>query len=216
VNEIGTAPITPSSQGKRPLVVGLTGGIGSGKSTVAEGFSALGVTVIDADRIAHELVEPGKPALDEIIACFGNGCLSADGRLDRTCLRRRVFTDPEQRYRLEAILHPKIRQKIIQLINETQTPYCVVVIPLLLETRQTDLVDRILVVDASEATQITRVAARDGLSQTEITAIMTTQADRASRLAAATDVIHNDADRATLTRRIQALHTQYLELSMAS
>ncbi|MGB5339847.1 MAG: dephospho-CoA kinase [Gammaproteobacteria bacterium] len=212
----GTAPDTPASRAERPLVIGLTGGIGSGKSTVAEGFQALGVAVIDADRIAHALVEPGQPALDAIVASFGRDCLTADGHLDRTRMRRRVFTDAAQRQRLEAILHPIIRSKIRDLIREVETAYCIVVIPLLLETGQTDLVDRILVVDVPEAVQIARVAARDGLSQAEISAIMATQADRASRLAAATDVISNDADRATLTRRIQALHAHFLELAGAA
>ena len=200
--------------GKRPLVVGLTGGIGSGKSTVAKGFADLGVPVIDADRIAHDLVEPGQPALAEVIRTFGVGCLAADGRLDRAHLRRQVFTDVQQRHRLEAILHPLIRSNIIRLVNETESAYCVVVIPLLLETGQTDLVDRILVVDAPVTMQIARVSARDGLSSAEITAIMATQADRSTRLAAATDVICNDADRAALADRIEELHAQYMEISL--
>jgi dephospho-CoA kinase len=187
-----------------PLVVGLTGGIGSGKTTVADGFSALGIPVIDADQIAHELVEPGQPALDKIIAAFGVDCLTADGHLDRQSIREIVFKDELQRHRLEAILHPEIRQQIRSLIASIRTPYCIVVIPLLLETGQQDLVQRILVVDTPEEKQISRVAVRDK---------MNSQLDRDTRLAAADDVIINDNGLESLPGKIAALHTRYLELS---
>jgi dephospho-CoA kinase len=197
----------------QPLVVGLTGGIGSGKTTVANGFGKLGVPLIDADLIARELVEPGQPALEEIRAVFGPGCLTADGRLDRTRIQRRIFADETLRLRLEAILHPEIRKRIKALIADIQTAYCIVVIPLLLETGQDDLVDRILVIDAPEEEQIKRVAARDKLSHNAIISIMHTQADRETRLASADDVIVNDSDLKTLTSKIQSLHHRYLDLS---
>jgi dephospho-CoA kinase len=199
--------------GKHTLVVGLTGGIGSGKTTVAEGFSALGVPVIDADQLAHALVEPGQPALDEIIAVFGNACIAPDGQLKRDHIRQRIYSDNSLKSRLEAILHPKIRQRIKTLLAKIKTPYCIVAIPLLLETQQTDLVDRILVIDAPEKEQLERVAARDGLSDNTIMAIMQSQTDRNTRLAAADDIIMNDSDLESLTDRILELHTHYMEIA---
>ena len=133
-------PSPPGGDKHRPLIVGLTGGIGSGKSTVADLFQQLGIPVIDADVIAHTLVEPGQPALVEIIEAFGANTVDASGVLDRARLRKLVFSDPGQKHRLEAILHPKIRREIITLTTNTQAPYCIVVIPLLLETDQRDLV----------------------------------------------------------------------------
>ena len=193
--------------------MGLTGGIGSGKTTVANGFSSLGVPVIDADQLARELVEPGQKALAEIISTFGAKTVTADGRLDRDYMRQRIFSDPAQKSRLEAILHPKIRQRIRALLSDIRTPYCIVVIPLLLETRQTDLVDRILVIDSPEKEQLIRVAARDGLSDNAIMAIMESQADRNTRLAAADDIIVNDRDISELTGRIKELHRHYMGIT---
>jgi dephospho-CoA kinase len=213
VSAPGTASPASSGPGKRPLVVGLTGGIGSGKSTVAEGFAALGVPVIDADQLARELVEPGQPALEEIIAVFGVNCTDGDGKLDRDYMRRQIFADATHKRQLEAILHPKIRQRIMSLLAAIDTPYCIVVIPLLLETGQTDLVDRILVIDTPEKEQLKRVAARDGLTHNAVMAIMATQSDRSTRLNAADDVIINDTDLDSLTGRIQELHQLYMELS---
>ncbi len=197
----------------QPLVVGLTGGIGSGKTTVANGFAELGVPLIDADLIARELVEPGQAALDEIRTVFGPGCLTAEGRLDRAHIQQRIFNDKTLRLRLEAILHPVIRKRIKALITDVRTAYCIVVIPLLLETGQNDLVDRILVIDAPEEEQIKRVAARDKLSHNAIIKIMHTQADRETRLANADDIIVNNSGLETLTSQIQTLHRRYLELS---
>ena len=212
-----TAPATEPPQsgkhGARPLVVGLTGGIGSGKSTVANLFAELGVPVIDADRLARELVTPGQPAFDEIIAQFGSDCLRADGTLDRAWLRQRIFSDPHGKRQLEAILHPKIRQRMQELIAEIRAPYCIVVIPLLLETRQTDLVDRIVVVDLPEKEQLKRVAERDSLPHHVILDIMSTQADRETRLAAADDIIDNVNGPASLGKRIQELHMQFMEIT---
>ncbi|HDN69437.1 MAG TPA: dephospho-CoA kinase [Gammaproteobacteria bacterium] len=195
------------------MVVGLTGGIGSGKTTVANGFSKLGVPVIDADQLAHELVEPGQIALDEIISTFGPEALTTDGRLDRNYMRQQIFSDPVRKSRLEAILHPKIRQHIRALLSDIRAPYCILVIPLLLETRQTDLVDRILVIDSPEKEQLIRVAARDRLSDNDIMAIMASQADRNTRLAAADDIIVNDQDITALTCHIQELHKHYMGIT---
>lgn len=191
----------------------MTGGIGSGKTTVANGFKTLGVPVIDADQLARELVAPGQPALAEIIAVFGKDCISRDGQLNRAYIRQEIYSDAGLKYRLEAILHPKIRQRIRTLLADIHEPYCIVVIPLLLETQQTDLVDRILVVDTPEKEQLARVAARDSLSHNTIMAIMQTQADRGTRLQAADDIIVNNSDLASLTERILELHTQYMDIS---
>ena len=195
------------------LVVGLTGGIGSGKTTVANGFSALGVPVIDTDQLARELVEPGQPALDEIITVFGKNCVTPDGQLKRACIRQQIYSDAALKSQLEDILHPKIRQRIKTLLADLREAYCIVVIPLLLETHQTDLVDRILVVDTPEKEQLTRVAARDSLSDNTVMAIMQSQADRNTRLQAADDIIVNDRDLESLTERILELHTYYMEIA---
>jgi len=195
------------------LVVGLTGGIGSGKTTVANGFSALGIPVIDTDQLARELVEPGQPALDEIIAVFGKDCLTRDGQLNRASIRQRIYSDAGLKSQLEAILHPKIRRRIKTLLASLREAYCIVVIPLLLETHQTDLVDRILVIDTPEKEQLTRVAARDGLSDNTVMAIMQSQTDRNTRLQSADDVIVNDRDLESLTERILELHTYYMEIA---
>jgi len=195
------------------LVIGLTGGIGSGKSTVADCFARLGVPIIDADAIARELVEPGMPALRQIAVEFGVDALTTAGHLDRARLRRLVFADAGRRKRLEAILHPLIRREMQRCIKELDAPYCILVIPLLLETGQADLVQRILVVDAPEALRRRRVRARDTLTDAEITAIMDTQLAANQRCAAADDIIVNDADLAGLEEQVEKLHRHYLELA---
>jgi len=203
----------PAICDRKTLVVGLTGGIGSGKTTVANGFHALGIPVIDADQLARELVEPGQSALQEIISTFGTEAITAEGRLDRTYMRQRIFADPVRKSQLEAILHPRIRHRIRALLADIRAPYCIVVIPLLLETGQTDLVDRILVVDSPEKEQLTRVAARDGLSDNAIMAIIGLQADRNTRLAAADDIIANDRGMSELDGQIQKLHSRYMDIT---
>lgn len=194
-------------------MIGLTGGIGSGKSTVAGYFADLGINIVDADQLAHALVEPGKPAFDSVVATFGNACLSADGTLDRAWLRHRIHTNPEDKHKLEDILHPAIRARMTDLLNKSESPYTIAVIPLLLETGQTGLVDRILVVDVSEARQRTRVASRDGLPDDEITSIMKSQTDRSTRLSSADDVISNEQDLDSLHAQVETLHRHYLELA---
>jgi dephospho-CoA kinase len=195
------------------LKVGLTGGIGSGKSTVADLFSGLGVPVIDTDRLAREVVEPGQPGLVGIVEAFGGGMLRADGRLDRAALREYVFEEPERRRRLEAILHPLIRREMLARVDELDAPYCILVIPLLVESGQTGVVDRVLVVDTSEENQRQRVRRRDGLSEARIDSIMAAQVSRTQRLAHADDVIGNDDGLAPLRRQVERLHRLYLELA---
>lgn len=203
------------------LIIGLTGGIGSGKSTVSHHFESLGVPVIDADVIARELVAPGQPALQEIAQQFGPELISADGTLDRAQLRQRVFEDDEERKRLEAILHPKVRDSMSQRVaalRDSSTPpaYCVLSIPLLIESGWTGLIQRVLVVDASPAQQEQRASQRDALSPKQIRAIIRSQVDRDTRLAAAGDVIHNDADIAALQAQVEALHRRYLQLARSA
>ena len=178
------------------LVVGLTGGIGSGKSTAAAYFQQLGVPVIDADQIAHDLVTPGQPALTQIADQFGQHILTEDGQLDRAKLRECVFADPQQRHRLESLLHPLIREEIRRRIARLQTPYVIVAIPLLVETQQFDLVDRVLVIDTEQQLQIERVRQRDHLDSEAIMAILQAQASREQRLARADDIIVNNGDKA--------------------
>ncbi len=212
--EVAGSTTDPRSEShKRPLVVGLTGGIGSGKSTVSTVFASMGIPVIDADQLAHQLVEPGQPALDEIRNTFGERCITPDGSLDRAFIRQRVFSNNDEKQKLESILHPIIRNRIEAWIAAQESPYCIVVIPLLLETGQTDLVDRVLVVDTPEYEQLKRVAGRDGLTHNVIQAIMDTQADRESRLAAADDIIENSSDIASLESQARTLHSYYLEIS---
>lgn len=194
------------------LVVGLTGGIGSGKTAVSDRFAHYGVPVIDTDLIARELVEPGQPALAEIAAEFGPECLDNEGRLNRAHLRQRVFADEADRRRLEAILHPRIRAVARERIAALTTPYCLLVIPLLAETGMTNLVDRVLVVDVSEAEQIRRVMARDQIDETQAQRILVAQASRSQRLALADEVVENSGDFASLEQQIADLHQHYLQI----
>ena len=196
-----------------PPVVGLTGGIGSGKSTVADLFSQRGVTVIDTDDIARELTGVQGAALPEIIAAFGAAMVLPQGGLDRSAMRRQVFADASAKARLEAILHPKIRQESRRRCLAATSIYVLLVVPLLVETGVWQQeVRRILVVDCDEATQIVRVKARNALSATEVRAIMVTQATRRARLAVADDVILNNDRLEALEPQVQALHQRYVEL----
>jgi dephospho-CoA kinase len=197
------------------LVIGLTGGIGSGKTAVSDRFARHGAPVIDTDQLARELVEPGQPALAEIAARFGSECLDQTGHLQRGLLRERVFADPVGRRRLEAILHPRIRALARERIAGLSAPYCLVVIPLLVETGMADLVDRVLVVTAPEAAQISRVMARDQVTETQARRVLAAQASPAQRLALADDVVENADDLAALDRRVAALHQHYLGLATA-
>ncbi|MBI5451585.1 MAG: dephospho-CoA kinase [Gammaproteobacteria bacterium] len=198
------------------LRIALTGGICSGKTTVSRMFEALGIPVIDADVIARELVTPGSPALRQIISAFGPGLITQDGQLDRERLRQRVFADPAQRRQLEAILHPLIRSEMRRRVAQLTTPYCILSIPLLVETGQQDLADRILVIDTPETLQRQRLQARDRRSTAEIDAVLAAQSPRALRLAAADDVIINADDLPTLERQVARLHQDYLRLAATS
>jgi len=215
VENTANPPPLLNNRHQHPLVVGLTGGIGSGKSTVAAIFHSFGTPVIDADLLARELVEPGEPALDEIKKVFGESSITGDGHLNRTFLRQRIFKNRDEKHKLEEILHPQIRNRIRTWIAAVESPYCIAVIPLLLKSGQTDLVDRVLVIDTPENEQRKRVAARDSLSHNVIMAIMETQADRGTRLAAADDIIKNNSDIASLHARVLALHNHYLKISRA-
>jgi len=199
------------------FVVGLTGGIGSGKSTAAEIFATFGVAVVDTDAIAHELTASGGAALPAIAEAFGSSVLRADGALDRAAMRRLAFTDPAAKARLEAILHPMIRRASetrCRLAADSDSPYVLLVVPLLVESGAfRPVVDRVLVVDCDEAAQISRVMARSALSTDEARAIMATQASRVQRLAAADDVVTNNEDIANLSAQIARLHALYLDLA---
>ena len=196
------------------LTVGLTGGIGSGKSAVADMFSRLDVPVIDADVIAHQVVQPGTSALAEIVAVFGEQILSPDGTLARARLADIVFEDAEQKAWLESIIHPRVRERIAAFKEEHQDKaYVIVVIPLLLESGQRDLVDRILVVNADETVRIERVRARDGRSVAQIRSIMQNQADDRQRKEAADDTLDNNGSLEELQQAVQKLHQQYTALA---
>ncbi len=197
----------------RLLRVGLTGGIASGKTTVAERFSELGVPVIDADAAARSVVAPGEPALAEVVGRFGPSVLDAAGSLERRELRKRVFADSQGRRDLEAILHPRIRAEMERRAAASSGPYLVMAIPLLVETGAFDRVDRVLVVDVEESVQLARLMARDACSADEARAILAAQATRAERLARADDVLPNGADLGELRRGVDALHLRYLALA---
>ncbi len=192
------------------LWVGLTGGIGSGKSTVCRLFSALGVPIIDADEVAREVVARGQPALASIAREFGEEMLDGNGQLHRERLRSLVFRDPESRKRLEAILHPLINETLFQRAKKIGAPYCIICIPLLLETGAYKWLHRILVVDTPIERQIARVMRRDNASKEEVAAIMRTQASRESRRLAADDILYNDSDLANLAAQVETLHRKYL------
>ncbi|MFT4100375.1 MAG: dephospho-CoA kinase [Burkholderiaceae bacterium] len=206
-------PLSPTAAelATAPYIVGLTGGIGSGKTTVADRFGELGATLVDADAIAHELTGPGGDAMPALVAHFGPGIAAADGRLDRAAMRERVFGDERARHELEAILHPRIRDLTEARIRAASGPYVVMVVPLLIESgRWKERCDRVLVIDCAESVQVRRVMQRNGLSREQVLAIMAAQASRAQRLAAADDVIDNSADHASLGEPIARLHRDYL------
>jgi dephospho-CoA kinase len=199
---------------KRRFTVGLTGGIGSGKSTVAREFEARGVTVVDADALAHRLTAPGGAAIPALRAAFGDEVIDASGALDRARMRAVAFGDARARTRLEEILHPLIRAESDRLAQAAPGPYVVLMIPLLVESGNPRArCDRVLVVDCPEAEQIHRVMARSGLARAEIEAIMTSQVSRAARLAAADDVVDNSGDPAGIGPQVDALHRRYLALA---
>jgi dephospho-CoA kinase len=201
----------------RPLRIGLTGGIASGKSTVTQRFAELGVPVIDADVASRNVVEPGKPGLAQVVQRFGGGILDADGRLDRRALRNLIFEDSSLRQALDAILHPLIRAEMEREAAQATAPYVVMAIPLLVEGGSAGKrVDRVLVVDADETLQIQRLQARDGSSEQQARAILSSQATRAARLSHADDVLLNAGSVAELRQAVDRLHEQYLQLAQSS
>lgn len=199
-----------------PLVIGLTGGIGSGKSAAADEFARLGATVVDTDEIAHELTSAGGAAIGEIRDLFGHEYIDTHGAMDRRKMRERVFADPSARQRLEALLHPLIREESRRRIAEAKGPYVVHVVPLLVESPDyRRRVDRVLVVDCPEDVQLARVRERSGLTEEEIRRIIEAQATRAMRQAAADDVIDNGGNLDALFEQVRALHRRYLQLAGA-
>ena len=197
----------------KPLRIGLTGGIASGKSTVADLFAAHGVAVIDTDVIARLLVEPGKPALDEIRSAFGSSVFNSDGRLDRRSMRELVFSDASRREQLESILHPRIRAETAAQSEAAGGPYQIIVVPLLVESPIRQFMDRILVVDCDEDTQLRRLLARDAEDESQARRIMAAQASRTDRLAIADDVISNNDDLGSTRSQVDVLHSEYLSLA---
>ena len=191
------------------LKIGLTGGIGSGKSAACEIFSELGVPVIDADNIAHNLVKPGMPAFDEIKKLFGNGVISSDGTLDRKIIRDKVFANEIDRKKLEIILHPAVYEEIAVRVKNINSKYCIISIPLLLESDASKTVDRILVIDAPRELQLERASNRDKTNKSDIDAIIDSQISRKDRLSAADDIVDNKGDINDLRKRICDLHEFY-------
>lgn len=195
------------------LKVGLTGGIGSGKSTAAQRFKELGVPIVDADVIARNVVEPGKPALEEVIAAFGEKVVNSDGELDRTELRKIVFENKERKALLESILHPRIYDEILRQLDRLSAPYCIVVIPLLAESKQNYPLDRVLVIDLPHALQLERTSVRDQQSEEKIDKIVQSQSSREQRLSLADDIVENSGTVESLCERIDLLHQKYTDLA---
>jgi dephospho-CoA kinase len=210
MGERGTTPTAA-----RPMVVALTGGIASGKTAVSDRFARLGVPIIDTDRIARDVVAPGSEGLRAVRDEFGPKVL-ADGALDRSALRERIFNDVDARRRLEAILHPRIADAARDLVDEVDAPYAILVVPLLVESGLFDDVDRVLLVDVPEHVQIARVQARDGLSRRQAEATLAAQASRGERLARADDVITNTGSLEDLATEVGRLDAAYRDLAGTS
>jgi len=197
-----------------PFVVGLTGGIGSGKSAAADLFAARGALLVDTDQIAHQLTAAGGAAMEAIRQAFGNGVVGPDGALNRAAMRALAFEDPDARKRLEAILHPMIRAESERLCLAATAPYVVLVVPLLIESgTYRQRVRRLCVVDCPEAVQVARVMQRSGLEERQVRAIMAAQATRAERLTAADDVIDNGGGYEQLAAQVERLHAAWLQLA---
>lgn len=194
------------------LKIGLTGGIGSGKSTVCKIFSEFGVPVIDADIIAHSLVRPGMPALEEIAKTFGKELISNDGTLDRKKIRDQIFANDTERKKLENILHPAVYKEISVQVENINSKYCIISIPLLIETDASDTVDRILVIDVPRELQLQRASNRDKTNKSDIKLIIDSQISREDRLAAADDIVNNDGNIENLHRQISGLHEYYSDI----
>jgi len=195
------------------LKIGITGGIGCGKTTVSKLFEQLNIPVIDADTIAHQLVEAGQPALKEIVQAFGSNILNFDGSLNRKKLGQLIFSDSLEKQKLESIMHPLIYQAIQTALKSLNSPYCIISIPLLFETNMINLVDRILVIDCAIESQIERVQKRDGMPLAQIQAIIDSQVSRTYRKAHAHDLIDTSKSNDKLAETVKKLHNSYLSLS---
>ena len=192
------------------MIIGLTGGIGSGKTAVSDTFKSLGIDIVDADVSSRLVVEKGQPALDDIQAHFGDGILDSENNLDRTKLREIIFKNPQERVWLEKLLHPKIAEHIKDQLESSNSPYCILVSPLLLETEQKSYCSFVLVVDVPEESQIARTAKRDGVSEEQVKNIISAQIDREKRLEQADEIIINDGSMEELKEKVVVLHTKYL------
>ena len=199
----------------RPLSIGLTGGIASGKTTVADLFAALGVPIIDSDQVARDVVAPGTAALQQIVEAFGSSVLKSDGSLDRPRMRERIFSDPIQRKRLESILHPAIRTEMAARASRAGGPYQISVVPLLVENGLAPTFDTVVVVDCPEADQLKRLQVRDSIDLRQAQLMLDAQATRAQRLAAADDIVVNSGTLNDLSRQVQRLHEKYLAAAEA-
>ena len=195
------------------FIVGLTGGIGSGKTTVANQFAALGMTIVDADVVARDVVAPGTPALQAIAEHFGSGVIKPDGQLDRAELRSLIFSNTDEKQWLNQLLHPLIRQQLLQQLAAATSPYVLLVAPLLIENGLATLVDQVLVVDVSPDTQQQRTQQRDQVSAAQVTAIMAAQCSREHRLEWANQVIQNEQDPQFLPAAVAKLHQNYLAMA---
>ena len=209
-----STPNSDSGSSSSSLIIGLTGGIGSGKSTVAEAFRQLGIETVDADQASRAVVEPGMPALAAISAQFGSQIIQADGSLDRAALRQIIFTDPAQKLWLESLLHPLIRDWIIEQLKAATSPYVILESPLLFETDQHQLVHKTVLVDLPEALQIERACARDGNQADQIQRIIDAQMPREEKLSRADIVLDNSAPLDTLAARVTAVHQTLLSLPL--
>lgn len=196
----------------KPWILGLTGGIGSGKSAVANHFNAQGIHTVDADHAARWVVEPGQPALERIRQHFGDSMVREDGSLDRAALRQHVFSNPEERRWLEQLLHPLINQALRDNLEQARSPYAILVSPLLIESGQQAMTQRILLIDTPEHLQLQRTVERDGVSPEQVQAILQAQAKREERLRHAHDIIVNDRELDWLHREVERLHAYYLSL----
>ncbi|WP_241086173.1 dephospho-CoA kinase [Candidatus Vondammii sp. HM_W22] len=197
------------------LTIGLTGGIGSGKTAVTDIFLDLGVPIVDADQVAREVVEPGQPALEEIITQLGTDLLLTDSQLDRKALRKKIFENPQAREILEQILHPKIRRQMWERLENPTYPYAILSIPLLIETGQNSRVDRVLVVDCPVSLQIERIRKRDRISLNQAKAIIAIQCSREQRLSAADNIIDNAGGLEMLPSAVEELHRRYMKIALS-
>jgi dephospho-CoA kinase len=192
------------------MIIGLTGGIGSGKTAVSDTFKSLGIDIVDADVSSRRVVEKGQPALDTIQAHFGDNVLDSGNNLDRAKLREIIFNNSEERVWVEKLLHPKIAEHIKDQLESSESPYCILVSPLLLETEQKSYCSFVLVVDVPEESQIARTAKRDGVSEEQVKNIISAQIDRKKRLEQADEIIINDGSMEDLKEKVMVLHTKYL------